>query len=165
MIPNKVLIPLDGSERSLQVLPHILRHLKAAQTELVLFYVADEPTFYAGDGSNEDTIVYADQEAATSEAAFRDAMQAHIHKLISAGFAVTTDVRFGEPVSEIERYIAEERVTLVAMTTHGRTGLARLLLGSVAQHVVNHAAVPVLLYCADRVTAAVPVAQWEVAPA
>jgi nucleotide-binding universal stress UspA family protein len=55
-------------------------------------------------------------------------------------------MRFGPPAAEIERYIDEEGVDLVAMTTHGRTGLARLVAGSVAEHVLHHAKTPILLY-------------------
>jgi nucleotide-binding universal stress UspA family protein len=91
-------------------------------------------------------VVYVDQEAAAIESAFRAAMAPRQHELEAAGFRVATAVRYGEPTSEIERFIREEQVDLVAMTTHGRTGLARILLGSVAQHLVNYTHVPVLLH-------------------
>jgi nucleotide-binding universal stress UspA family protein len=47
---------------------------------------------------------------------------------------------------EIERFVAEKDIDLVAMATHGRTGLARVVRGSVAQQVFNQVNVPVLLY-------------------
>jgi nucleotide-binding universal stress UspA family protein len=69
-----------------------------------------------------------------------------VRALQSAGFRVSTAMCFGEPANEIERYMDDEGVDLVAMTTHGRTGLVRLMLGSVAEHILRHVHVPVMLY-------------------
>lgn len=147
MNTSKVLIPVDGSELSLQVLPHVTRFLKPQETEIVLLYVAEPPQMLQlGEPGRPDVVIYADQEAASIEANFVSAMGMHMRYLNHAGFKATIAVRFGVPVTEIERYIANENVDLVAMTTHGRTGLARVLMGSVAQHIVNHANVPVLLF-------------------
>lgn len=147
MNTNKVLIPVDGSDTSLQILPHVTRFLKSEETEIVLLYVAEPPQMVQlGEPDNPDLVIYADQEAASIEAGFVSSMGMHVRYLDHAGFKVTTAVRFGDPATEIERYIAAAKVDLVAMTTHGRTGLARVLMGSVAQHVVNHAKVPVLLF-------------------
>jgi nucleotide-binding universal stress UspA family protein len=152
---QKVLIPVDGSDQSLQVLPAVLRLLPPARTELILFHVTalnmerlDKPEPTAPTPAVNHVI-------ASVETAFRAAMQPQVQELNAAGFAVQTVVRFGDPTAEIERYLAEAQIDLVAMTTHGRTGLARALLGSVAQHLINHAAVPVLLMRAvDHPTAA-----------
>jgi len=54
-------------------------------------------------------------------------------------------VRYGEAAEEILRHIKDNAVDLVAMSTHGRSGLSRLVLGSVAAQVVHRATVPVLL--------------------
>jgi nucleotide-binding universal stress UspA family protein len=147
MNTSKALIPVDGSELSLQILPHVTRFLKPQETEIVLLYVAEPPQMVQlGEPGNPDVVIYADQEAASIKAGFVSAMGMHVRYLNHVGFNVTPVVRFGDPATEIERYIADEKVDLVAMTTHGRTGLARALMGSVAQHIVNHANVPVLLF-------------------
>lgn len=147
MNTTKALIPVDGSDFSLQILPYVTRFLRPHETDIVILYVAELPQMVElGEPGNPDLTIYADQEAASIEADFVSAMAMHVRYLNHAGFNVTTAVRFGDPATEIERFIADEKVDLVAMTTHGRTGLARVLMGSVAQHVVNHAAVPVLLY-------------------
>jgi nucleotide-binding universal stress UspA family protein len=147
MNTSKALIPVDGSEVSLQILSHVTRFLKPEETEIVLLYVAEPPQMLQlGEPGNPDVVIYADQEAASIEAGFVSAMGMHMRYLNHAGFKAVTAVRFGDPATEIERYIANEKVDLVAMTTHGRTGLARVLMGSVAQHIVNQANVPVLLF-------------------
>jgi nucleotide-binding universal stress UspA family protein len=146
MTTNKVLIPIDGSAFSLQVLPHIRPLLDPAQTELVLLRVAPEPTLIELEPGNPDMTVYADQQEAGLKADFELEMLPQVRALQSAGFQVSTTMRFGKPAEEIERYIDDEGVNLVAMTTHGRTGLVRLMVGSVAEHVMHHTHVPVMLY-------------------
>jgi nucleotide-binding universal stress UspA family protein len=62
-----------------------------------------------------------------------------------------TEVVVGEdPAVEILSYIRREKVGLVAMATHGRTGLARMLLGSVAAKLLSARAVPIFLVRPDR---------------
>jgi len=59
----------------------------------------------------------------------------------------------GNPAMEIVRVANEENVDLIVMGTHGRTGLSRLFMGSVAEQVIRHAACPVLTFRADKPTA------------
>lgn len=62
------------------------------------------------------------------------------------GVPVATNVRFGDDAAaEIDRLLAETRPALAVMATHGRTGLRRSLLGSVAGHVLRHASAPLVL--------------------
>jgi nucleotide-binding universal stress UspA family protein len=143
---SKVLVPIDGSAFSLQVLPYIARLLQPAKTELILMRVAPEPSLVAvGEPGDLDLTIYPDQEVASLEANFHTEMLPQMEMLQNAGFCVSTTMRFGDPAQEIERYLEEDGVDLVAMTTHGRTGLDRMLFGSVAQHVLHHAHVPMLL--------------------
>jgi len=58
---------------------------------------------------------------------------------------VQTDVASGHPAEEILRFSTQHQQTLLVMTTHGRSGLRRILLGSVAMKVVQEASVPLLL--------------------
>ena len=55
-----------------------------------------------------------------------------------------SEVRWGDPVDEINAYAAEHAVDLIIVATHGRTGLAHVLLGSVAERIVREAPCPVL---------------------
>jgi nucleotide-binding universal stress UspA family protein len=144
---SKVLVPIDGSAFSLQILAHIIHLLPPAKTELVILRVEPMPTLVelGGQGDPELTI-YADQQAASLEANFHTEMYPQLQALEQAGFAVSLTMRFGDPAEEIERYSIEEGVDMVAMTTHGRTGLDRMLFGSVAQYLLRHLQVPLLLY-------------------
>src|SRR5215471_3188259 len=114
MLTNKVLIPVDGSQFSLQVLPYVARLLAPANNELLLLFVAPEPhKIELGEPDDPDLTIYADQEAASLESAFQAAMQRHVRALEQTGFRVTTVVGFGDPISEIENYIRDEHVDLV----------------------------------------------------
>jgi nucleotide-binding universal stress UspA family protein len=140
---NRVLVPLDDSEFGLNVLPHVTRLLEADRNELFLLHVSTVPDAVMID---EHVVVYADQATASAKAEGIAALAPYIIALEELGYHVTPLVSFGDPASEIERIAEEKEIDLIAMATHGRTGMARLLRGSVAQHVLNHTDVPVLLY-------------------
>jgi nucleotide-binding universal stress UspA family protein len=58
--------------------------------------------------------------------------------------AVTTAVRWGNPVEEVVAYAREQAIDLIVIATHGRSGLSHVLLGSVAERIVREAPCPVL---------------------
>ena len=68
-----------------------------------------------------------------------------VESLPQDGLDLTSFLTFGDPVGEVDRYLQEHQVGLVALSTHGRTGLASRLLGSVALRVLRHAQVPVMI--------------------
>jgi nucleotide-binding universal stress UspA family protein len=76
------------------------------------------------------------------------------------GVRVTVQVRFGEAVAEILAGAREVGADLIAMTTHGRGGLGRLLFGSVAEAVLRQAEIPVFMMRQTKAQAAARAA-WE----
>lgn len=167
MSRNRVLIPLDGSSFSERILPTVRRYLQPADNELILLQVAEPADGGTGaiaglvaDDVLQDRIVPrlspAQIEAAshpTYTSQIEDSMVANLEAKLSPlvnelrdhGYTVSTLVEFGDPAPVIEQAIRYHHIDLVAMTTHGRTGLRRTLLGSVAEHVLRHVAVPLLL--------------------
>ncbi len=143
MKANRVLIPLDDSTFSVNVLPHVTRLLEPDKTELFLLHVEPTPDAVTID---EHVVIYADQVTASAQAESMAHLQPYVRGLEELGYHVTPVVAFGDPAMEIERIAEEREVDLIAMATHGRTGSARVLRGSVAQHVAGHVDVPVLLY-------------------
>jgi nucleotide-binding universal stress UspA family protein len=65
--------------------------------------------------------------------------------LRAKGLDVDTHVRYGDDVEEILDHAAQEEINLIAMSTHGRSGVKRFFLGSVAEKVLRHAPKPVYL--------------------
>lgn len=146
MTKNLVLIPVAGAEFSLQVLPCLRRFLNPTENRLLLLHVEKEPeTFHLHEPGMEVIDVYVDESEAALRTQFADQLLLVVRELEGMGFEVATDVAFGQPVTKIEEYIARAQVNLVAMVTHGRTGLDRILHGSVAEHLLHHTHVPLLL--------------------
>lgn len=167
MTRHKVLLPLDGSAFSQQIITTVREYLKPAENELVLLRVtlpvilpsdlspalsgmsmagATRGALYtAAAGEIEPQYVWTAQEKAAHFAQVKAELEAQANQLRQAGYQVTTEVLFGEPAQAITEYVNQAKIDLVAMTTHGRTGLGRLLLGSVAENVLRHVTIPVLL--------------------
>ena len=164
MTTKKILIPLDGSLASQTVLANIQQLFSPAAYELILLRVADRPNGLTGQPprpqstnwplpmyeSAQDAAwarhpIYASQEWQSLDAALTDTLIPVMHELQKAGYRVSVAVRFGDPVTEIVQLAMTEGVDLVAMTSHSRTGLSRLVLGSVAAEVLHRLQLPVLL--------------------
>ncbi len=138
---RKILVPLDGSTVAEGVLPHARALAHSEGAELVLLTVASNP---AMDFAFSDPALALraehDQEERSKE------YIAEVEKdLKSAGFTVSTLLRIGAIADVILEVAEEQKVDLIAMSTHGRSGPARWLLGSVADRVVRGSPVPVLL--------------------
>lgn len=146
MTKNLVLVPVAGAEFSLQVLPCLRRFLNPTENRLLLLHVEKEPeTFHLHEPGMEEINIYVDESEAALRIQFADQSLRTVRELEQMGFAVATEVAFGQPGAQIEAYIARHQVDLVAMVTHGRTGLERLWQGSVAEHILHHTNVPLLL--------------------
>jgi len=121
---TRILIPLDGSTSGEAVLLALLPLIRARRIESTLFHVA---------GSREE-----EKKAEVYLEMRRKALETQ---------GVTTRARIvsGRPVEEILRQAGAGLFDLIAMSTHGRTGLDRVLMGSVAEEVVRSSPVPTLL--------------------
>ena len=158
MTQHRVLIPLDGSDFSRAIFDYVLKFLPASENCLILLRVGDPPeghVAYPARLATPDAPVamfnkaayhpiYASQERHSAEAEFQREMQHDIRRLEQAGYRVTSHVRFGEPGEEIVAFAKVNAVELVAMTTHWRRGVNRLIFGSVAHYVAQHLSIPVM---------------------
>ena len=138
---KRVLVPVDGSDVAVAVLPFILGIAGPLDFEVMLLRVNQPVSPVALEATR-----YVDVEG---DEATRAKAEAYLKGLAgtmeSRGVRVKTLIRRGDPVSEILAAAREERADLIAMATHGRTGPARVLLGSVAESVLRHADVPVFM--------------------
>ncbi len=138
---RKILVPLDGSKVAEGVLPHAKALAYSVGAELILLTVGANPTL---------DFVFSDPGLAQSAVQEQeDRSKKYIteveNELKEAGFKTSVQLRIGS-VAEVILETAEElQVDVIAMSTHGRTGAARWLLGSVAERVVHNSKVPVLL--------------------
>lgn len=130
----RILVPLDGSELSAWVLDRGAALFRAPGAEVVLLGVVEHA---GGDLAYRTDPRHAEAQAFLVEA--RDRLRAQ-------GVTALAEIRFGDPAQAILREIREGSYDLVAMSTHGRTGLGRLLFGSVALRVVQGSTSPLLLF-------------------
>lgn len=159
-----ILIPLDGSELAEQVLPHVQALAEKFNPTITLLRAVMLPTpaiasmpvgmsmtplgapYMAGDmaGDMAETLD-AERQSAT------DYLTSVAERLSNAGFQVTHEVTEGHIATLIIERASALGVDLVAMTTHGRSGLERVILGSVADEVVRRSNCPILLVRASEV--------------
>lgn len=141
---KRIVVALDGSERSEAILPEAARIAKKIGASIDLLRVAT-PSIAAAPGETpfvlppEDPLPYLQVVAGSLE---------------QEGIATRPIALEGNPSTLILDYLSKSGASLLCMTTHGRSGLTRLLLGSVAEEVVRKAPCPVLLR--RTVTAPVP---------
>jgi nucleotide-binding universal stress UspA family protein len=164
MTSTKILIALDGSAWSRQILTPIRRLFTPADHELILLRVAELPAGIVGApprpvspswmGSMHESRhdieftlhpIYDTQLELNERDALETTLLPDQQLLQRDGYRVTSLVRFGEPAVEIADLARSANVDIVAMATHGQTGLRHLLLGSVAEQVLRDLTVPVLL--------------------
>jgi nucleotide-binding universal stress UspA family protein len=120
---DRILVPVDGSELSDRILVHVQRLLARAEAEVVLLHVVP-------DGPGPIDSKHVDDLAA---------------ELRSNGANARALVVKGDPAAMILAAARELEPKLIAMSSHGRSGIARFLRGSVAERVLRHADVPLLI--------------------
>jgi nucleotide-binding universal stress UspA family protein len=86
-----------------------------------------------------------DAERRRIETELIDYLRGIEHQLVREGVTASSEVRFGRPADEIITFAKAQQIDLIAMSTHGRSGLARWAYGSVADRVLHGASCPVLL--------------------
>jgi nucleotide-binding universal stress UspA family protein len=138
---KRVLVPLDGSRLAEGILPLILQIGGPCALEVVLVRVVESTTPQGLEGTGYTMV---DVVAARLKDA-DEYLAAAAAKLREHRVRVTTEARHGEPVAELIAAARETRAGLIAMTTHGRSGLGRLLCGSVAEALLRQAEIPVLM--------------------
>lgn len=129
---KRILIPLDGSSLSEAAMPFGAALARAAGAAVELIHVVEMPALLDLPTS---TLI-------PDPARVRDYLHDAAARQIP-GVEVEVDVRSGDAVDELLAHATEEPGTMVVMATHGRGGLGRLVLGSVADKVVRLSTVPV----------------------
>jgi nucleotide-binding universal stress UspA family protein len=132
---TRMIVPLDGSALAEEILPHVRTILRRTDAQIILVRaVIPVP--------GEDALVAMESALATA----RDYLQQVQDRMVEQGLRVTSRTLVGSPAQVILEVAEEElETTMIALATHGRTGLKRLLLGSVAERVIRKSRVPVLV--------------------
>ncbi|HEX2914115.1 MAG TPA: universal stress protein [Chloroflexia bacterium] len=139
---TKLAVPLDGSPLAEKALPYAIKMANNLNAELLLLKVSEVH------GIRTDTIEQELIVIKSSEAYLELVRNTIINpdlKLHMAPEKVKTLALYGDPRRDIADMLPFEGVDMVVMTTHGRTGISRLVMGSVATSVLQHLKLPVML--------------------
>jgi nucleotide-binding universal stress UspA family protein len=139
-----MLVPTDGSPESEKALPLATELARSQDAEIVLVSVIDEVPMVASGYGATSAAVY-EQILRENETAVNTHLTDIAARISSTGVRVRTAVRRGPTAATLLDWEAEEAPDLLVMATHGRTGIARFALGSVADRMVRQGSVPVLL--------------------
>jgi nucleotide-binding universal stress UspA family protein len=153
---KRALVPLDGSMVAEAIVPFILEIAGPLDMEVALLRVVVPAPPLVVEGSGH--VIVEDVEKLRTDA------EEYLHSVAASlrgrGVRVTVQVRFGEAVAEILAGAREVEADLIAMSTHGRGGLGRLLFGSVAEAVLRQAETPVFMMRQTKAQVAARAA-WE----
>jgi nucleotide-binding universal stress UspA family protein len=133
---QKILVPLDGSECAENVIPMVESLAKELKANIALLRVAYAYTFPGVDSTEAELKVVREAEEYLAEVEDR---------LKAKGLKTSSHVRYGNDAEEILDHAAQKDIDLIAMTTHGRSGVKRFLLGSVAEKVLRYSPKPIFL--------------------
>ena len=137
MAQKTILFPTDFSTASDAALPHAETLAKQAGARLLIIHVEEPPLAYGG-----GELYYGLPEPSSER----------ILKMLEDVKPTDPQVPFahrltmGDPAGEIVRIAGEEGAEMIVLGTHGRTGMTRLVMGSVAEGIVRRAPCPVLVY-------------------
>lgn len=138
-----ILLPLDGSEPSAAAIPYAAAVGELVGASIVVLHVLEEmrPVFDARRGE----VVWISPAQPRVELEAPELLEEPISRLRSGGLTVRAVFRLGDPAAEILAEAERWPAPLIVIASHGRGGLERLLLGSVADRVVRDAPAPVLV--------------------
>lgn len=145
---NKIVVPLDGSGWADRAVTHAARIAKNNDAELILLHV-----YHSASADYQDSLALAKQDNLADQG--YENIKNHLiglrTDLRSQGIKVRGHIMYGRnPAHNICRYVEAEGADLVVMSTHGRTGLARFVFGSIAHKVMEGLSIPVLLVRPDK---------------
>ncbi|MDB6040260.1 MAG: Stress protein UspA-like protein [Verrucomicrobiales bacterium] len=136
---KKVLVPVDFSDCSEKTVRYALAFAAGSKAEVVFVHIVEPYT-----PTPEMLMI----DVASIESAAYQAAKKLLRRIVTQSKLIapcSSEIRIGKPWVEIIRLAKESGADLIVVSTHGRTGLAHVLLGSTAEQIVRHAGCPVLV--------------------
>ena len=134
---RRILVAVENSDADRTILDHVSELARLTGAELLLVHVAD-----GWAARNFDQLKLRESEEMKDDRAYLEQLRA---ELAGRGLAVTTALAMGDPSTELIRTAEDQKVDLIAMSTHGHRFLNDLIRGTTADRVRHLVKVPVLL--------------------
>lgn len=139
---KSILVPLDGSETARAALAHAQTLADPRDAKITLLSVVETPVMQL-EGYGEMLGTLEIQERMRKK--YEEELDAEANLLAAKGFRVEKLIRDGLAHEEIVAACVGANADVLVMTTHGRTGIAHFIMGSVAERVIRSAPCPVLI--------------------
>lgn len=140
-----MLVTLDGSPRSEAVIPHVIDLARSMKSEITLLRIVDA----VNSDWSERGALGKDRTATAPQSLFAEQARSYLDHVAAqmrkSGLTVHTVVRQGQPAKQIIDAANEADADAIAMATHSRRGINRLMFGSVAEAVLHETSLPTLL--------------------
>jgi len=147
---TKILVPLDGSALAERAIVHAEEIARGTGAEIILLNVIQAPLSKFPEASVAEELKATVEEAAKARAY----LTAIASRLSAAGLKARCEVLEGTADAAILGYAHDRDVDILVMSTHGRTGLSKAVMGSVAENVMLTTKRPVMLVKPERVPVA-----------
>ncbi len=144
---SKILVPLDGSSRAEAILPYV-EEIAALNEATVILLEVVEPIPVIID-AHESMLTLQMDEIKAREAEAREYLSARVGEFRSKGIRTQMRIMRGAVAEAICQQAGTDDVDLIAMASHGRGGLGRMVYGSVANSVLHKAHTPMLIVRAE----------------
>jgi nucleotide-binding universal stress UspA family protein len=146
---KKIMVPLDGSELAECVLPHVEAITSGCGATTVVFVRVVDPIRLPASVPARGDYGFTEKDREKMEKHHKQAageyLKNTVHDLTVAGANISYDVLEGKVADSLTDYAVSNSVDLIVMASHGRSGVSRWVLGSVAERLVRHSCVPVLM--------------------
>lgn len=150
---KRILVPLDGSRFGLRALRYATDVARRFEAEVILLQVvkpttpiiAEGPAGVASPLGSEIALQAAVEEDKRNAARARRYLNEKVRGIKSQGMVGSYSVVVGDPSQSIISFSRKERIDLIVMSTHGKSGLKRAIMGSVADSVIRGSGKPVLV--------------------
>ncbi len=153
---EKILVPLDGSRIGEAALPYVeelvTKMMPGTSVEVTLIQVLSSLSYYVVAGEASARVPYTEQEIEQMKKQASAYLKKAGGSLRKAGVTTKVRVAVGHPVEEIIKASEEIKVNIIAMSSHGRSGLSRWAFGSVTDRVLRGGHSPVLIVRAPKET-------------
>jgi nucleotide-binding universal stress UspA family protein len=142
---NRIVVPLDGSTLAEQILPRVLELAKLEEAEITLLTIL-VPQSYSQKEIPDPSLPWWEKDISLAQVYLSYVATRLRHR----GVTVTTDIVIAENVaSAIGDFASREKADMIAIATHGRGGLARMLRGSVADAIMHSGRTSMLVFKPD----------------
>jgi nucleotide-binding universal stress UspA family protein len=145
---RRILVPLDGSAAGEAALPLASDIARIEKSQIILFYAIEPAAAWAGNVLGGAYATMQEPQNAPQSAA--DYLDNVCQRLAPAGIDAVSILESGPPAETIINYSKREQIDLIAISTHGRSGITRWVLGSVTEKVLAHSTSNVLVVHAGK---------------